>query len=129
VAAIASRPTGLHSRRYAKLPTLVRACQPPALPSRFASYVQVAAALVRVLAPGQLVSCFASVFSRRLRRVLRVCPAHPRALPASRHRRAGCPSAPKGLPAVPRQDTPPDGGGLLGVLSGLSLFIYLLLIQ
>lgn len=40
------RPAGLHSRRYAKLPTLVRACQPPALPSRFASYVQSPVALV-----------------------------------------------------------------------------------
>lgn len=41
-----SRPTGLQKRRYAKLPTLVRACQPPALPSRFASYVQSPVALV-----------------------------------------------------------------------------------
>ncbi len=40
------RPAGLYSRRYAKLPTLVRACQPPALPSRFASYVQSPVALV-----------------------------------------------------------------------------------
>lgn len=40
-------------------------------------------------------------------------PPTPFALPASRHRRAGCPSAPKGLPAVPRQDTPPAGGGLI----------------
>lgn len=40
------RPAGLHSRRYAKLPTLKRARQPPALPSRFASYVQSSVALV-----------------------------------------------------------------------------------
>mgnify|MGYP007125370347 CR=1 FL=1 len=42
----ASRPSGLRSRRYAKLPTLVRACQPSALPSRFASYVQSPVALL-----------------------------------------------------------------------------------
>jgi len=46
VAATASRPAGLQKRRYAKLPTLKRARQPPALPSRFASYVQSAVALV-----------------------------------------------------------------------------------
>src|SRR3990167_2834293 len=33
-----ARPTGLHSRRYAKLPTLIRACQPSAFLGRFASY-------------------------------------------------------------------------------------------
>ena len=39
-------PFGLRSRRYVKLPTLVRACQPSALPSRFASYVQSPVALL-----------------------------------------------------------------------------------
>jgi len=33
--------------------------------------------------------------------------------------RAVCPSAPEGVPSEPREDTPPDGGGLLVVLSGL----------
>ena len=46
VVATASRPTGESNRRYAKLPTLKRARQPPALPSRFASYVQSPVALV-----------------------------------------------------------------------------------
>jgi len=46
VAATASRPAGERNRRYAKLSTLKRACQPPALPSRFASYVQAPVALV-----------------------------------------------------------------------------------
>lgn len=38
-------------------------------------------------------------------------PPTPFALPASRHRRAGCPSAPRGgAPSEPRNDTRPDGG-------------------
>ena len=55
----ALRPLGLRSRRYAKLPTLVRACQPPALPSRFASYVQ---------SPVALVVCWHLGFSQLLRK-------------------------------------------------------------
>jgi hypothetical protein len=38
--------TGFQNRRYVKLPALVRACQPPALPSRFASYVRSSVALL-----------------------------------------------------------------------------------
>ncbi len=46
MAATASRSAGERNRRYAKLPTLKRARQPPALPNRFASYVQSPVALV-----------------------------------------------------------------------------------
>lgn len=81
VPAIASRPAGLRSRHYAKWPTLVRTCQPPALPSRCASDVQ---------SPAALVLCWRRGFSQALRalfwsvacgHVSCVCPAHPRASP------------------------------------------------
>jgi hypothetical protein len=61
VAATASRPAGLQNRRYANLPPLERARQPPALPSRFASYVQ---------APVALVVCWHLGFSQLLRKSL-----------------------------------------------------------
>lgn len=88
-------PMGLRSRRYAKLPALVRACQPSAFPGRFAPYTP---------PPAALVVCRHRVFSRllhkrssqRLRRVSPACPAHPLALLAAQHRRAAARPPPRG---------------------------------
>ena len=102
----ASRPMGLRSRRYAKLPSLVRACQPSALPSLFASYVQL---------PVALVVCWHLGFSRLLRKwfwsvacghASCVCPAHP----GPRH-------AARGI-GLARSARPPPRGSLRPAHSG-----------
>jgi hypothetical protein len=96
VAATASRPTGESNRRYAKLPTLKRARQPPALPSRFASYVQ---------SPVALVVCWRCGISQALRAwfwlaasPVMLCwpPPTPGACLLRSIARAVCPSAPQG---------------------------------
>ena len=95
----ASRPMGLSSRRYAKLPTLVRACQPPALPSRFASYVQSSVALVVCLHLGinlLLRKCFWSVACGHSSCV---CPCPPFWL-------ACFAASPRGLPVRPPRGLP-----------------------
>ena len=112
VAATASRPAGLQKRRYAKLPTLKRARQPPALPSRFASYVQ---------APVALVVCWHLGISQALRAwfwsaaspCITCEPRPPTGLACFAASARGCPSAPKGLPAVPRWGHAAFGGGTM----------------
>jgi len=109
VAATASRPAGESNRRYAKLPTLKRARQPPALPSRFASYVQ---------SPVALVVCWHLGISQALRAWfwsaaspgITCVPRPPTGLACFAASARGCPSAPKGLPAVPRWGHAACGG-------------------
>jgi len=100
VSSTASRPAGLRSRHYAKWPTLVRACQPSALPGLSQPYAPPTVALVL---------CWRSGFSQLLRKCFWsvacghascVCPAHPGASPRCAWHWPGavCPSAPRGLP-------------------------------
>jgi hypothetical protein len=110
VSATASRPAGLRSRHYAKWPTLVRACQPSALPSRFAPSVHPTAALVLCWRSGisqLLCKCFWSAASPC---ILCLPPPTPglACFAASPARSARPP--PAGAPSVPRADTPPLGG-------------------
>ena len=99
MAATASRPAGLQKRRYAKLPTLKRARQPPALPSRFASYVQSAGRPSGVLAPGHQSGAARMVLVSGFAVHLVFAPAHPWGSLASQLRPRGLPvRPPRGLP-------------------------------
>ena len=103
MAATASRPAGLQKRRYAKLPTLKRARQPPALPSRFASYVQSAVRPCGVLALGAQSGAARIVVVSGFAVYLVFAPAHPWGLLASQLRPRGLPvRPPRGLPQPAR---------------------------
>lgn len=104
VAATASRPAGLQKRRYAKLPTLKRARQPPALPSRFASYVQSPVALVVCWHLGISQALRAWFWSAASPVILCLPPPTPGACLLRSFARAVCPSAPRGgsLRTAPR---------------------------
>ncbi len=121
VAATASRPAGLQKRRYAKLPTLMRARQPSALPGRWRALRAVACRPFGVLAPRHQSGATRMVLVSGFAEHHGICPRPPLGLAcfaASAARSARPP--PEGAPSEPRQDTPPDGGGLL--VLGLGLF-------
>ena len=96
----ALRPSGLRSRRYAKLPTLVRACQPSALPSRFASDMQSSVALVVCWCCG-IYQALCAWFQLAAPPCILFVPRPPLGL-ASQHRPRGLPVRPQGAPSEPR---------------------------
>ena len=99
--------TGFQNRRYAKVPSLVRTCKPPALPRRFASYVQSPVALVICWLCGIGQALCALVYSAAYGHAFCICPRPPLRLAcfaASPMWSARPP--PKGAPAEPRQGTP-----------------------
>ena len=99
MAATASRPSGLQKRRYAKLPTLKRARQPPALPSRFASYVQSPVRPSGVLASGYQSGATRMIVVSGFAVYLVFAPAHPWGSLASQLRPRGLPvRPPRGIP-------------------------------
>jgi len=91
-----ARPAGESNRRYAKLPTLKRARQPPALPSRFASYVQSAVALVVCWRCGIGQALRASFWSAASPVMWCWPPPTPGLALLRSFARAVCPSAPRG---------------------------------
>ena len=100
-----ARPAGSCSTFYAKLPALVRACQPSALPGLFQPYAPPPVALVGVLALWHMSGATRMVLVSGFAGHVVLAPAHPMCLACFAASARGLPVRPQGAPCSARANT------------------------